>query len=81
MRCVQAFKRARIALFLMSRSFVALTPEIFIPLYSILVRPHHEYAIQASCPYLKIDIDHLERLQRLATRMVKGCRDLSYETQ
>ncbi len=25
------------------------------------------------------DIDHLERLQRLATRMVKGCRGLSYE--
>ncbi len=79
MHCAQAFKTARAALFLIRRSFVTLTPEIFIPLYSTLVRPHLEYAIQASSPYLKKDIDHLERLQWLATRMVKGCRGLSYE--
>ncbi len=29
-----------------------------------LVRPHLEYAIQAPSPYLKKDVDHLERLQR-----------------
>ncbi len=77
--CAQAFKRAHAALFLIRGSLVTLTPEIFIPLFSILVRSHLEYAIQASSPYLKKDIDHLERLQRLATRMVKGCRGLSYE--
>ncbi len=44
-----------------------------------LVRPHLEYAIQANCPYLKKDIYHLERIQRVATRWVKGLRDLSYE--
>ncbi len=65
--CAQAFKRARAALFLIRRTFVTLTPEIFIPLYSTLVHPHLEYAIQASSPYLKKNIDHLERLQRLAT--------------
>ncbi len=53
--------------------------EIFTPLYSTLVRPHLEYATQDSSSYLRRDIDHLERLQRLATRMVKGCRGLSYE--
>ncbi len=46
--------------------------------FTTLVRPHLEYAIQASSPFVKKDIDHLERLQRLATRMVKGCRELSY---
>ncbi len=35
--------------------------------------------MQALSPYFKKDIDHLERLQRLATQMVKGCRGLSYE--
>ncbi len=74
-----AFKRARAALFMIRRSFVNLKPEILTHLYSTLVSPHLEYAMQASSPYLKKDIDHLERLQRLATRMVKGYRVLSYE--
>ncbi len=77
--CAQAFKKARSALFLIRRSFVTLTPDIFNPLYLILARPHLKYAIQASSPYLKKDVDPLERLQRLATRMVKDCRGLSDE--
>ncbi len=60
-------------------SFVTLTPDIFIPLYSTLERPHLEYAIQASSAYFKKDVEHLERLQHLATQMVKGCRSLSFE--
>ncbi len=51
--------------------------EIFVPLYSALVRPHLEYAIQANCPYLKKDIHH--RIQRAAMRWVKDLRDLNYE--
>ncbi len=43
--CAQAFKLARSALFLIRRSVVTLTPDIFIPLTSTLVRPHLEYAI------------------------------------
>ncbi len=41
---------------------------------SALVRPNLEYAI-----YLKKDINHLERIQRAATRWVKGLRGLTYE--
>ncbi len=48
-------------------------------LYSTLVRPHLEYAVQASSPYPKKDVDHVERIQRLATRMVKGCRGFNNE--
>ncbi len=53
--------------------------EVFVPLYSALLSPHLEYAIQANYPFLKKDIYHLERIQRAATRWVKGFRDLSYE--
>ncbi len=42
------------------------------------MRPHLEYAIQATCPYLEKDVDYVERVQRLATSKVKGMKDLSY---
>ncbi len=81
MHCTQAFKKCLASLFLIRRSCVTLTPEIIIPLYSTLEFPHLEYAIQASSPYLKKGIDHLKRLQRLAARMVVGCRGQSYEEE
>ncbi len=53
-------------------------PEIIRPLYLVLVRPILEYSLQAIPSYLGRDIDLLERLQRLAIRMVKSLRGLSY---
>ncbi len=40
------------------------------------MRPHLEYAIQANCPYLKKDIN---QIQRAATRWMKGLRGLTYD--
>ena len=48
-------------------------------LYKSLVRPHLDYCIQAWRPYLKKDIETLERVQRRVTRMVEGLKNLSYE--
>ncbi len=59
-----AANKARRMLYFIKRSFTCLTKEIFVPLYSALVRPHLEYAIQANCPCLKKDINHPERIQR-----------------
>ncbi len=70
---------ARGMLYFIKRSFACLTKEILVPLYSVLVRPYLEYAIQAKCPYLKKDKNHLERIQRTATRWMKGLRGLTYE--
>ncbi len=61
------------------KSRTCLTKKIFVRLYSVLVRPHLEKAIQANCLYLKMDIYHLERIQQAATSWVKGLRDLNYE--
>ena len=52
---------------------------LIVPLYKAIVRPHFEYCIQAWSPYLRKDIDMLENIQRRATKLIPGLRDLTYE--
>ena len=48
-------------------------------LYKTLVRPNLEYCVQVCCPYLRQDIEKLEKVQRRATKMIKGFGNLAYE--
>ena len=48
-------------------------------LYRSFVRPHTEFAIQARCPCRKRDVECLEKVQRRATKLVKGFKKLGYE--
>ncbi len=43
------------------------------------MRPHLEYGMSACSPSLVADINHLERIQRLVTRLVTGMRHLPYK--
>ena len=52
---------------------------LIVPLYNAIVRPHLEYCIQAWRPYLRKDIDMLEKVQRRTTKLITGLRDLSYD--
>ena len=61
------------------RHFKDMDKDCFTMLYKSFVRPRLEYAIQAWFPYLKRDIDCLEKIQCRATKLVKGMKNLSYE--
>src|SRR3989442_548100 len=52
---------------------------MMLALYKSLVRPHLDYCIQAWRPYLIKDVDSIEKVQRRATKMIEGLKNLSYE--
>ncbi|XP_063615393.1 uncharacterized protein LOC134788435 [Penaeus indicus] len=78
-QCQNSAKKARGELFRLHSTMSCKEPEVFLPLYKAIVRPHLEYCIQAWSPYLKKDIILLEKVQRLATRMITGYKHLAYE--
>ncbi len=78
-QCTEAANKAKRLILMIRRSFQNLSKLAFIPLYGALVRPRLEYGMPACLPNLVADVNHLERIQRLATRLVTGMRHLPYE--
>ena len=52
---------------------------LIIPLFKAPVIPNLEYCIQARNPYIRRYIDMLEKIQRRATKLIPGLKDLRYE--
>jgi hypothetical protein len=61
------------------RTYSYLDDDSFLLLYKGLVRPHLEYCNQVWQPHLHKHTDSIENVQRRATKLIPGYRDLSYE--
>ena len=71
--CGEVVRKANriIGIGMIKHNFQDKSVQTILPLYKSLVRPKVEYCIQAWRPYLKKDIEQLERVQERATRLVK----------
>ena len=80
-QCIQSARKAQAVLGMVKRQFKEIDREDFGIVYNTYVRPHLEYCVQAWSPHLQKDKACLERVQRRATRMVKGLKKFTYETR
>ncbi|GAB0179924.1 hypothetical protein GRJ2_000457700 [Grus japonensis] len=76
-QCMLAAQKANHVLGCIKRGVTSRSREVILP--SALLRPHLEYCIQLWGAQDKKDMELLERVQRRATKMIKGLEHLFYE--
>ncbi|CAM4413494.1 unnamed protein product, partial [Caretta caretta] len=79
MQYAVAVKKANRMLGIIKKGIENKTVNILLPLYKSMVCPHLEYCIQKWFPHLKKDTLALEKVQRRATKMIRGLEGVPYE--
>ena len=64
---------------LIRKNFMFMDRETLVQLYKAMVRPHLEYGNSIWSPRFKEDIKSLEKVQKRATKLLPGLRNLPYE--
>jgi hypothetical protein len=77
-QCSRAAGKATTVLGMMARSFHYRDKGTWLKLYKMYVRPHLEYASPAWSPWLRKDVDVLEKVQERALKMCSGLRGRTY---
>ena len=75
-QCSNAVRNANITLGMIKRTNSNKSKKIVTQLYKSLIRPKLEYCVQAWRPYLKKDIEIIERVQHRATKLIKKIKKI-----
>ena len=59
------------------RTYSCKSKDNILNIYKSLVRPHLEYCCQAWRPYLRKDVDNVEKVQRRMTKMIPELSQLN----
>ena len=78
-KCAPPAQKASSILGCTNRGVASREREVIVPFCSAVLRPHLEYCVQAWGPQYKKDMKLLERVQRGATKMIRGLKHFSYE--
>jgi hypothetical protein len=77
--CDKVSKNANKIMGLIRRKVTNKTKEGMLILYKTLVRPILDYCIPVWRPYMRKDINKLEKVQKRYTKMIKECKGKNYE--
>ena len=77
-QCLKVTNSANKIVGMVKRTIQCRTKKVMLVLYKSLVRPHLDYCMQVWRPFLKKDVECLEKIQKRFTKSITECKGLRY---